>query len=228
MPSITERFTSGGRTIAADVFLPAAGGRRPATLILHGTFGLLPAYRDDILSFAAALADKGIVAVLPHYFDRTGTSAGDAAAGAIAEHLSEWKDTCADALIFMRGHARVDASRLSVIGFSLGGHLALSLAMAPHPGAVLKCVVDFFGPTRLPPLGGDRSLLPPLLIHHGDADSIVPIADSIALVTDLRAAGKVEGIGYRFVTYPGAGHKFEGKDLDASRRDTVAFVAETV
>jgi dienelactone hydrolase len=44
--------------------------------MLHGTFGLLPCYRPDIVAFAEALAGKGTVALLPHYFDRTGTAAG--------------------------------------------------------------------------------------------------------------------------------------------------------
>ena len=76
-----DRFVSGGTSIDIDVFTPAGTGRHPSTLILYGTFGLLPEYRDDILSFGEALAAKGIVAFLPHYFDRTGTQPGARCAG---------------------------------------------------------------------------------------------------------------------------------------------------
>ena len=57
-----EHFVSGGSSIDVDVFAPAGTGRHPSTVILYGTFGLLPEYRDDILSFGEALAAKNIVA----------------------------------------------------------------------------------------------------------------------------------------------------------------------
>jgi acetyl esterase/lipase len=100
--------------------------------------------------------------------------------------------------------------------------------MSRTSGPALKAVVDFFGPTRAPQLTGDLSLLPPVLIHHGTNDPIVPMEDSVSLVRDLRAAGKVEGLGYRFVKYAGQGHGFSGADLSASRAATVDFMAAIV
>lgn len=224
MPSTREHYTSQTHTVAADVFGPSAPGRHPACLVLHGTFGLLPAYQADLLSFGRALADAGIVAVLPHYFDRTGTPPGPAAAHAIAQCLPDWVSACADGLLFAGHDPRVDAGRLGAIGFSLGGHIAMTLAMAPPPGTTLKCVVDFFGPTLAPTLCGSRSLMPPVQIHHGADDDIVPIAESEHLVSELRAVGKVEGLGYEFFTYARQGHGFKGADLVSSRAKTVAFV----
>jgi dienelactone hydrolase len=225
MPATTERFTSHGRPITADVFVPGTPGRSPAVLILHGTFGLLPKYRPDIVSFAEALVERGIAAVMPHYFEGTGTVAGPDALAAMAEHLPAWRATCGDALRFMRGHRAVDAGRLGAIGFSLGGHLALGLGMSPPAGAALKCAVDFFGPTLVPPLQGSMAALPPVQIHHGTADTFVPIASSIHLVSELRAAGRTEGVGYEFLQYPGQGHGFTGADLTTSREKSVEFLA---
>jgi dienelactone hydrolase len=225
---MVETFISEGRSIAVETFLPPSPGRHPATLILHGAFGLLPEFRSDIVSFAVALVSLGHVAVLPHYLDRTGTAAGPDALATNAAHLLAWKAACRDALLFMRSQPRVDAGRLGLLGFSLGGHLGLDLAMSPHVGPRVKCVVNFFAPTRAPLLRGDRALLPPVLIQHGTSDSVVPIEDSVSLVADLRAAGKVEGLGYRFLRYPGEGHGFIGEALDASRRATTSFVKEIV
>jgi dienelactone hydrolase len=224
MPSTTEHFTSGSLPITVEVFSPLAPGRHPGCLILHGTFGLLPEYRLDIVSFGEALADAGLVAVLPHYFERTGTTPGPAATLAIGKHLPEWLATCSDALLFLRNDARVDSGRLGAIGFSLGGHIVLSLAMAPPGGTTLKAVVDFFGPTLAPRLAGNRAALPPVQIHHGTADTLVLIRESEQLVTELRAAGKVEGLGYEFLRYPGQGHGFKGPDLVTSRSKSVGFV----
>ena len=224
-PSISvERFVSGGTSIAVDAFVPAGTGRHPAAVVLYGTFGLLPEYRDDILSFGAALAANGIVALLPHYFDRTGTPPGPAVLAGIRQHYVSWRDTCGDALRFGRSHARVDPGRLGMVGFSLGGHFALSLAMAPPAGITLKCIVDFFGPVVEPPLVGNRAAMPPVLIHHGEQDRLVPIEQSLQLVSELRAVGKTEGVGYTLVKYRDQGHGFAGADLSAARSTTVEFL----
>jgi dienelactone hydrolase len=228
MPPTSERYTSNGHPITVEVFSPATPGRHAGCLILHGTFGLLPEYRADIVSFGEALAGSGVVAMLPHYFERTGTTPGQEAAQVITQHLPDWLAACRDALLFARNDARVDSGRLGVIGFSLGGHLALDLGMSPPSGITLKCVVDFFGPTQAPPLRGNRSALPPLQIHHGANDTLVPITESEHLVTQLRAAGKTEGLGYHFTKYPGQGHGFTGSALNASRASTVTFVTASV
>ena len=104
LPATVEHFVSGGRPITIDLFLPKSGGRHPACLILHGTFGLLPQYRADIVSFGEALAENGVVAAMPHYFERTGTAPGTNAGFSIPQHLAAWKATCGDALAFTRGH----------------------------------------------------------------------------------------------------------------------------
>lgn len=224
MPSTRESYTSQSHAIAADVFTPPASGRHPACLVLHGTFGLLPEYRAGLFSFAQTLADAGVLAVLPHYLERTGTPPGPSAELAIAQSLSDWVSACADGLVFAANHTRVDAGRLGAIGFALGGHIAMTLAMSPPPGTTLKCVVDFFGPTLAPKLAGRRASMPPLQIHHGTGDEIVDIAESEQLVNELRAAGKVKGLGYEFFRYPHQGHGFSGADLVSSRVRTVAFV----
>lgn len=219
-----EHFASAGGPVQVEVFLPKAPGRHPACLILHGTFGLLPQYRGDIVSFAEALADQGVVAALPHYFESTGTSAGLPATVAVNSRLPQWRAACGAALGFMHDHSRVNAGRLGVLGFSLGGHLAMSLGMTPPAGASLKCVVDFFGPTIDPPLVGNRAAMPPILIHHGEGDELVSILNSERLVAQLMGAGKTEGLGFKFIRYPGQGHGFAGAALDSSRSATIEFL----
>jgi dienelactone hydrolase len=220
-----EHFKTGTRSIGVDVFIPPAAGRHPGCLILHGTFGLLPPYGADIVAFGEALAGAGVVAMLPHYFDRTGTAPGPDAAAVIGQHLPAWLTTCGDAMRALRDYERVAPGRLGAIGFSLGGHLALRLAMDPSGGAAFKGVVDFFGPTLAPPLVGDRAGLPPVQIHHGTADAVVDIRESEHLVEELRAAGKVRGLGYDFFTYDGQGHGFTGADLATARSRTVDFIS---
>jgi dienelactone hydrolase len=228
MPRTIERYISGSDPITVEVFSPRGHGRHPGCLVLHGSFGLLPDYRAEVVSFGEALAEAGVVAVLPYYFERTGTAPGAGAMRSFAHDLPDWLAACGDGLLFARNDSRIDAGRLGAIGFSLGGHLALSLAMALPPGTMLKYVVEFFAPTLVPRLVGNRASLPPVQIHHGTADQLVLIRDSETLVNELRAAGKVEGLGYEFIKYIGQGHRFTPPALDSSRSTTVAFIQQAV
>lgn len=224
MSSTSEHYTSHAHRIESDVFRPSGPGRHPACLILHGTFGLHPELKADLFSFGEALADAGIAAIVPHYFDRTGTQPGLTAGKVLETHLPDWASACADGLLFAAHDSRIAVGRLGAIGFSLGAHIGLTLAMAPPAGAALKCVVDFFGPTLSPVLAGSRASLPPVQIHHGKKDLIVSIRESEHLVAELEAAGKVRGVGYEFLSYAQQGHGFTGADFVSSRATAVAFV----
>lgn len=69
MAMTKENFSSGGQPVLLEIFLPAASGKHPAVLILHGSSGPLPPYRADIVSFAEALVAAGIAATMPHYLE---------------------------------------------------------------------------------------------------------------------------------------------------------------
>jgi dienelactone hydrolase len=158
-----ETFLSGGQRVTLEIFLPATSGKHPAMLILHGSSGLQPQYRADIVSFARAFTEAGIAAAMPHYLESTHTDPGkDDVTKLILENRPTWRQACSDALALMANDGRFDVTRLGILGFSLGGNLALSLAMDPPSGTRLKCVVDFFGLTRF--LENHWAKLPPILL----------------------------------------------------------------
>ena len=228
MPTTTESYTSNSQTVPIDVFQPATGGTHAGVLIVHGSAGLGTKYRADIVSFAEALVDSGIAATIPHYFVSASMKADDDGLPLIGVHYKTWRKACGEALEFMTGDARFDAARLGVIGFSLGAHFALSLGMDPPTGASLKCVVDFFGPTRHPPLEPHWSKLPLVLIHHGTADRSVDISESEFLVAELEAIKKKKDRDYFVEWYKGEGHGFTGAALTESRDATVEFVKKAL
>lgn len=235
MAMTSEKFSTAAGRIPIDVYSPASNGPHRAVLILHGTLGLEPPFGKDIESFALALDKKGIAATIPHYFASTNTTAGDDAFGHIFEHLPTWITTCGVALGMMAADPRFDAARIGVIGFSLGGHVALNLGMARPSAAALKAVVDFFAPTLQPKLHGNWSTLPPVLIHHGSDDPL-SIGNSKHLVRELQASGRTvspstfgtpgvsPAAGDQFIEYPGQKHGFTGAALAASRESTVQFL----
>jgi len=234
-----ESFSTAAGPICVHVYSPTPAGKYPAVLILHGTFGLKDPFGPDIVSFAEALSRNGLTAMIPRYFDSTHTDAGDDAMNSITENLSAWKTACGAALSFMAADRRVDAKHVGLLGFSLGGHIALGLAMGRPAGMNLKGLVDFFGPTVQVPLTGDWSALPPVLIHHGTVDRL-PIADSEHVVDELAAKGRTvvpetfgtppagPKTGDQFVKYPGEGHGFKGAALAGSRDRTVDFLTKAL
>ena len=98
--------------------------------------------------------------------------------------------------------------------------------MDPPAGIRPKCVVDFFGP--LEGLESHWANLPPVLILHGSADSLVSPSESEHLVAQLESAGKTKGRDYRFTMYEGEGHGFKGAALAKSRDETIEFVLRTI
>ena len=224
MAMTNESFSSGGQTVPMEVFLPAASGKHPAVLILHGSFGLLPQYGADIVSFAEALVAAGIAATMPHYLESTKTDPGLGVLELIPKKRPAWRQACSDALTLMANDGRFDGMRLGILGFSLGGNLALSLAMEPPVGAKLKCVVDFFGPMQL--LENHWSKLPPVLIFHGTEDHVVYPSESAYLVEQLESAKKKKGSDYIFESYKGEGHGFKDPALTKSRDETVKFITK--
>lgn len=224
MTATPESVSSGGTALTLDMFVPAAAaGPVPLVLVLHGSFGMLPQYRGDILSFAETLAEKGIAAAIPHYLDSTGTAPGVAVFGEIDSKHQRWRAACADVLIALAADTRFDSTRIGLLGFSLGGYLALSLAMDPPAPAAIRAVADFFGPTDR--LDTHWSRLPPALIFHGDLDPLVPVSHSDRVAAGLTTAGRKQDSDFFYKVYPGQKHGFDGSALTDSRDRTVEFFA---
>jgi dienelactone hydrolase len=216
----TETVLSGGQPVGTEIFQPESSGKHPAVLILHGTFGLLPPFCTDIVSFPEALVANGFSGVMPHYFDATKTVPGIGVLEQIPMHLPAWRSVCYDVFSFMASDSRFEAGHLGAIGFSLGGHLALSLAMALPSGMAI------FGPTLNPSLEGKFTSLPPVLIQHGTDDPIVSQSESVHLVNELNRAGKKKDVDYFFQFYEGEGHGFKEPALTKSRNMTLEFVGK--
>ena len=192
-------FVSGGKTIAIDCFVPASEGRAkfPAILALHGSGG----GHDTLAETARSLAALGFCVYVPHYFDRTGTV--EAQMPAMFLNFPLWMKTLWDAVSLISQQPAVDSERIGAVGFSLGAYLALSLgSIDPR----VTAVVEYFGglPREIRPF---MRRLPPTLILHGDADTVVPVAEAYSL-RDLMAERKVP---CEMEIYPGEGHHFSAE-----------------
>ena len=280
--------TRGECSLQADVYPAEAEGPRPAVIWLHGG-GLIFGSRSTITpSQVAMYTGAGLTVIAADYRLAPETTLPEIVGDVVA--LGAWARARADEL-------HVKADRISIVGHSAGGYLALmgGALLEPRP----RALVSFYGygdilgdwyvePSRhycqQPPVTEvdawqavgsipvvddrmmsrwpfylycrqqglwttlvsgcdphvDGALLarycperqvtgsyPPTLLLHGDEDTDVPYAKSVAMRMALDAAG-VEN---RLITIPGGGHGFESEqeerpDVQAAMGDVVRFLAQ--
>jgi predicted peptidase len=101
-------------------------------------------------------------------------------------------------LAALRARWRIDAARITATGLSLGGHGVWDWAAAfPSDLAAIAPVCGHGTPAAV-----CRARQVPVRAYHGDADTVVPLADQKACVDALRACGGQAD----FIVYPGVGH----------------------
>ena len=204
-------FTSGGKPIRLDCFIPSNNGPRvPAVISLYGSGGGFAGMTEP----ASLLASQGFAVYILHYFDRTGTSFADKET--IFRHFPIWVKTLWDAISHVEKQAHVDPERIGLLGFSLGAYLSLSDAAVDKR---VRAVVEFFG--GLPKeMGFFMRRLCPVLILHGDADNTVPVEEAYHLQKILEK----KSIPYEMQIYPGAGHGFSGEVWRDAGLRSLAFL----
>lgn len=190
----TSTFQVGTDPYPVESYAGQGGsGGRPAVVLLHGTEGLDGESGTEIPKFAEQIAEAGFVVFVPEYFGP------DKLPGLPIELVHErriasvagYVPRIAAAVDHARADPRVDGGHLGLVGWSLGGGLALRYAVGAPAGAV-GAVVDFFG--YVDPGSSvyrDAGKLPPTLIRHNPKDEVVDITYSSKLRDALVAQGVV-------------------------------------
>jgi carboxymethylenebutenolidase len=194
------QYPSGNVTIRAYVAAPQTKERRPAIIVIQEWWGLT----DHIKDVARRYAAEGYVAIAPDLYSRLGnaitTDPGEA--GKLMNTLQQedgLKDLNAT-VAYLKSVPEIDASRLGVTGFCMGGSYAL---MLPCVNKDIKAAVPFYGQVPNPdaPL---EQLAAPVLYIYGEDDGWITKADVQRLATGLkkyRKSGEIK-------TYSGAPHAF--------------------
>jgi fermentation-respiration switch protein FrsA (DUF1100 family) len=181
-------------------------GRTPTighVLLCHGNAGNI----GDRLLHAKLLSDVGFDVLLFDYRGY-GLSSGS------PQEEGLYRDARA-ALAAALAQPELDPDRMLYLGESLGGAVALRLALeAPPRGLVLQSTFSSvrdiarvhyrFIPTALvpdafPSLRRIGALLAPLLVLHGDRDDVVPLSQGQALFEAAPSPKQIH-------VFPGAGH----------------------
>ena len=196
----TAQYQSGNVGMKAFVAAPQTKDKRPAILIVQEWWGLTEYIKDIARRYAA----EGYVAIAPDLYSRLGhalpTDAGEA--GKLMNALKQ-EDGLTDlnaTVAYLKSVPEVDATRIGVTGFCMGGSYAL---MLPCVSSEIKAAVPFYGQVPNPdtPI---QKLACPVLYLYGEDDGWITKVDVQRLVAALKKYNKTGEI----KTYPGAPHAF--------------------
>lgn len=174
-----------------------ASGSGPGVIVLQEWWGLVPHIKDVADRFAAA----GYVALAPDlYKGETATSPDEAGRRLMALNIEQTAQDLQAAVDFLLNHEAVTSQRLGVVGFCMGGQLALLAATVSDR---ITAVVDFYG--IHPNVHPDFSKLTgPVLGIFGEKDTSVPPAAVQQLEAQIQQAGGT----IETHSYANAGHAF--------------------
>ncbi len=201
------QYQSASVGMKAFVAAPQTKEKRPTIMIVQEWWGLTEHIHDIARRYAA----EGYVAIAPDLYSRLGhaLTADAGEAGKLMNTLRQ-EDGLADlnaTVAYLQSVPEVDASKIGITGFCMGGSYAL---MLPCVNAAIKAAVPFYGQVPNPdtPL---QKLACPVLYLYGEDDGWITKADVQRLAAALKKYNKAGEI----KTYPGAPHAFF-RDTDPS------------
>ncbi len=196
LPSTVHLSTPDGGT-DAFVAWPSGGGSAAAVIVVHEWWGL----DAQIEEIARRFARQGYVAIVPDLYHgkvaEDPETAHELVRGLEDTRVMEELDA---ARSWLRGQPGRAKSRIGVVGFCVGGGIALRFALR---GGDLAAAVMFYGAPETDPekLAGLRT---PLMGHFGGDDEGIGVDRVEAFRAALQKAGKKNEL----YVYTGAGHAF--------------------
>ncbi len=206
-------FPANGRSGVGYLAVPQTGSG-PGVVVIQEYWGLVPHIKDLCDRFAAA----GFTALAPDlYHGNAATEPDEAGKYMMALEIGKASKDMSGAVDELV--SRTGSPKVGVVGFCMGGGLALVLAAA-RPD-VVAAVAPFYGVIPWPEAAPDYSAVTAALQgHYAEFDDFAPPTASRALESRLVELGKE----VEFFIYPGTHHAFfndtrpEVYDADASRQ----------
>lgn len=224
MPSTQIDIPSGTPQFTGELYTPAGSATAGLVVIAYGTDGFVDnahgPWKKMMRGYAEDLASRGVFALIPDYFAKTGTPHDGSAADQILTRRHDWMVALADTVTVARTLPRVDPARIGMLGFSLGGYLCLLARSVAKP----KALVEFFAPMfdGIGPAGH----VPIAQIHHGTKDAPptgFANAEAIKKILALERTD-VEVFGYKDATHGFASATAADKTAAAdSKAETLKF-----
>lgn len=161
---------------------------------------------------AKQLAELGYVAFAIDMYGKGKVTADPKQAGewsgAIMKDVAARRARAGAGLNVLKSQKIVDGARIGVIGYCMGGTLAIDLA---RTGADLKAAVAFHASTFAAASPEEnKQIKGTLLICHGAEDAFVPAGE----VDKFQAQMKEAGTDFVLISYSGAVHSFTNPGVD--------------
>jgi carboxymethylenebutenolidase len=185
-----------GQTLSGYLVRPEGVGPLPAIVVIQEWWGLDEHIRDVTRRFA----NEGFVALAPDlYHGQVVTEPNEARKLVMELDMEAAIGEIQQAINFLLGHESVSGNTVGIVGFCMGGGLALQTARVEEN---LGAAVAFYGS----PLTAEaaQEVKAPVLGLFGEADGGIPVAKVRAMEEALNEAG----VETQVQVYDGAGHAF--------------------
>jgi dienelactone hydrolase len=205
-------FRSGGTLVHAELCRDGRPAPRIA-IVLYGCGG----FSGFDHRLATELPRLGVDTLDVDYFARTPRAHGYCGAhAAFASAFPFWLRTVADAAVHLRALPGGSQRRVELVGWSLGGGVAVASALA---GVRVSALAGFstgsFGATP-----ADARRLPPTILLSGGSTDAIPLADTLPLYHTLRAAHRPAAL----YIFPDGSHEWPGRQGTLGIRRAAAFL----
>jgi carboxymethylenebutenolidase len=213
-----KTYQSGAVSIAVEQREPETSDAHPGMLVLHGSMGAGSYWMGR---FAPTLARLGIAAYAPRYLQKTGSLLATSKKILDGKHFPAWLAAVRDAVSYVAERPGIDAQRIGILGFSLGGYLAMALAAEERR---IRAVIELSG--GLPPGWEDQvsTGMAPVLLLHGTNDAVVPVAEAYRAERVLKERGVV----CELEVFPGERHWITGTAQDRLLKRCAEFLEKNL
>jgi carboxymethylenebutenolidase len=198
----TVQFKSNGSTASGYLARPAAG-KGPGVMVIQEWWGLDP----ETKKVTDRLGEAGFVALAPDLYhgelaqhdemDKAGKLMHSLPPDRAARDMS-------GAIDYLASHADVSSKTIGVVGFCMGGMLALLIAA--NRGDKVSAVVPFYGYPQGPMEPDWTKMTAAVRGHMAEKDDFFTPEGARALEQKLKGLGKDVEI----TVHPGTGHAFMG------------------
>ncbi len=174
-------FRANGRMTPG--YLNAHAGTGPGLIVVQEWWGLV----DHIKQLTDRFAAEGFITLAPDLYHGKQTKSPDEAGKLLmALNIAEAATDLGGAAEYLLALPSVRAKKVGVVGFCMGGQLAL-FAAQEYPERI-SAAVNFYGIHPKAPIDPAK-LRVPVLAHFGRGDQSVKEADARALAARYQAAG---------------------------------------
>jgi carboxymethylenebutenolidase len=192
------KFPSNGTEGQGYLAIPPSGSG-PGVVVLQEWWGI----NDQIKEVCDRFASEGFVALAPDIYRGVVTQEPDEAGKLMMSlNIEQAAKDMSGAVGFLAGHPAVTSKGVGVVGYCMGGALALWLAtLQPE---LVDAVAPFYGIAGWPMTPDWSRLEAPVQGHYAENDEFAGPAAVAALEAELGRLGKE----YEFFVYPGTEHAF--------------------